>query len=1014
MFGSFAACPIPIIDPFVLYTKNMLMDCVIHMNADMTNDLIITKDVDSQHDHKSQVSAFNHSFTLQDDNSTPVNITNQSPMNVENQSAEYKVSQERNVKILVHQASQNDLKAVIKFQNNIQDIGKIKQKEEILESSEIIDQFEENEKPNLARRNRSRISNIQIEQLEILKPGEETSKSQKSISQNPNFTEALATVQKHKPKQLTSDMKITLDQNNYETEIASPPHNQNLEALLNEMGSRETLQVSESQFLSPIKKKKFSSNASDLAGAISTISSNVSSFYLDKIDELMPEKKSVAEKILKKQQTLADVNPFFEKTPVKPCKPTVNRTFISKLFSLNKKPYTDKRLTQFEQFKKETIRKLKMSKEDEDYQKRENEERIKQKEKRNQAQALKYLRKLGRKLRKTQQLRFNFEQKNLQLQAQSMTELSQAVNKLREESQNEEKISPRVRLMQQQQQSLQKQKDYLDSLEIRKDFTLLVPSSSAFNPFIDNKLVLTTQSSGAAINSQSESFMPHFKPDSYNPSFEFPQALTNTQNKLNYLKFDEMTRTVSFAPSTSQASQNQQQQLQQQKQQDNKIFPQFMGQQPQQQQQVAYDRYAEIDQLMSPILNRRDINPMLDEVEQEYLDLTKEYRETDVYQDFKNYKSYYIDAYLQEVQQAQEEKQKQKKINENNQVQKPQEELKQEQIKPQTNQIQSQKPQMLQPSQTEQSISHEETKGEELKTNQKQSVRISKDIQKGLQQILEHEEQKVRKVSKNKSKLRVNNLSLNLQRSDDHQQSRLIPYNVKTPSGLIRQQPQTVENSNRKMCSDFDEIAFRLQNLKQQKASFRLTKPSIKKVCKNLKELYQDILQNNLTPRSQNKDLNSLESCKNHNEISQTIRQFDADAIISSAALFDIKNSALHQQNQRKRQPSQFNSQKQLQPYQNTQISSFQQSHMQSVTHQNQQSHTNHTQTNIQPQPLQDSQRGQIFDNNGNNSHRPSINSQRQQQILPVQKQNSLQSRNFRITFGVPQNNQQVHANTLK
>lgn len=55
-----------------------------------------------------------------------------------------------------------------------------------------------------------------------------------------------------------------------------------------------------------------------------------------------------------------------------------------------------------------------MTKEEEEHIKRENEERKKDQEKKNQAQALKYLRKLGRKLRKPQQLRFNFEQKNLQ------------------------------------------------------------------------------------------------------------------------------------------------------------------------------------------------------------------------------------------------------------------------------------------------------------------------------------------------------------------------------------------------------------------------------------------------------------------------------------------------------------------------------------------------------------------------------------------------------------------------
>lgn len=45
-------------------------------------------------------------------------------------------------------------------------------------------------------------------------------------------------------------------------------------------------------------------------------------------------------------------------------------------------------------------------------------------------------------------------------------------------------------------------------------------------------------------------------------------------------------------------------------------------------------------------MNRRDIDPTLDDEEQEYLDLNKEYRETDVYNDFKNYKSYYADAFI--------------------------------------------------------------------------------------------------------------------------------------------------------------------------------------------------------------------------------------------------------------------------------------------------------------------------------------------------------------------------------
>ena len=48
--------------------------------------------------------------------------------------------------------------------------------------------------------------------------------------------------------------------------------------------------------------------------------------------------------------------------------------------------------------------------------------------------------------------------------------------------------------------------------------------------------------------------------------------------------------------------------------------------------------------MQSPIASRNQINPILDEVEEEYLDAFEEFRSEQLNYDFKNYKNYYADA----------------------------------------------------------------------------------------------------------------------------------------------------------------------------------------------------------------------------------------------------------------------------------------------------------------------------------------------------------------------------------
>jgi len=77
-----------------------------------------------------------------------------------------------------------------------------------------------------------------------------------------------------------------------------------------EVGSRGTGQLSESRFLSPTKPRCDYASL-DRSDQVSAVSSNCLSFYLDNVDEMQYEKKSVAEKLLLKSKT--SLVPAFEK-----------------------------------------------------------------------------------------------------------------------------------------------------------------------------------------------------------------------------------------------------------------------------------------------------------------------------------------------------------------------------------------------------------------------------------------------------------------------------------------------------------------------------------------------------------------------------------------------------------------------------------------------------------------------------------------------------------------------------
>lgn len=117
---------------------------------------------------------------------------------------------------------------------------------------------------------------------------------------------------------------------------------------------------------------------------MSPMSSNISSFYLDRIEELLPEKKLIAQKLFKDGNVPA-MNTSIISTPLN------NRNSKSPMRFRFRKRY-DKSMTDFQKEKEELKYNLIQFKHAKDY--------LKDKNKKNSAQALKFLRKLGRKLRK--------------------------------------------------------------------------------------------------------------------------------------------------------------------------------------------------------------------------------------------------------------------------------------------------------------------------------------------------------------------------------------------------------------------------------------------------------------------------------------------------------------------------------------------------------------------------------------------------------------------------------------
>lgn len=56
------------------------------------------------------------------------------------------------------------------------------------------------------------------------------------------------------------------------------------------------------------------------------------------------------------------------------------------------------------------------------------------------------------------------------------------------------------------------------------------------------------------------------------------------------------------------------------------------------------DLMEELEGMQSPISRRKEITPELDEIENEFFSAFQEYRESEFYKQFNNYKSYYPDA----------------------------------------------------------------------------------------------------------------------------------------------------------------------------------------------------------------------------------------------------------------------------------------------------------------------------------------------------------------------------------
>ncbi|CDW88703.1 UNKNOWN [Stylonychia lemnae] len=652
---------------------------------------------------------------------------------------------------------------------------------------------------------KSKLSCITIDRLvqaDEIKETDNTPTPMGNLNLN-DFTNSARSLD-NRPKQINSDLNLQLQHATFEP--LQTTRNDN-----GENGTKESQIISETHFLSPIKRRLGSNQMSD-GDNHSTYSSQVSSFYLDKIDELIPEKKSVAEKLLRKQETVKDFeNPVIE-TPAKPQKQPsqfrIPRQFV----------YSNKHASSFIKLKAELKMKLLNYRSEQEYKR--------EQDKKTSAQALKYLRKLGRKIRKSQNVKFNFEQNNARMfnQQQPKNPFMDSARSPIEQtvSQVSQKISPRQALMQQQMQS-KKVHEYLNSLSVNQNFSLNTPVNANFNPFnpfsSSQKEAQESQQS-AQFGNLSQLPLPYFKADSMNPSFEAIGG-NKSATKQNACIFDEMTRTVSFAPYAMN------------------------------QQQESQNQYEAIDQLLSPVMARRDIDPdTLDEEEKEYIEICKEYKENDFYKDFKNYKDYYKDALLQNIrisEQQSDARNESPQASKNDQKlvkniqsiygaknsfykeQSQNEEIDKFFFEPETKNEKSQTKEVLKPSpKMTKQVSRQSL---DLKLCKRQS----KQLYENLMSLLEDDSLMPGK--------RPGNLSIVVQKSEEVQNGfgitkpNLIQQNS-LDSQKLKDYTNTAKNSRVENLSP----TIRLSTV--HNPQYKLTKPAIKQVCKNLKDLYADLLTN--------------------------------------------------------------------------------------------------------------------------------------------------------------------------
>lgn len=208
--------------------------------------------------------------------------------------------------------------------------------------------------------------------------------------------------------------------------------------------------IPQSNYLSPTKAGFAwggpTNRSPQMQSDLSPMSSNVSSFYYDRIEELLPEKKMIAEKLYKKDlPTFASMVEEGIETPQKDLD-FQQRSKVPFRNHFSKSRY----LSDFQKLKEELKYRLSF---------KSKEEFEKDKHKKEAASGLKFMRKLGGKLRRKTSVRRDIVS-NIRREAQQISESPAKSVKTMDSS--ETKISPRIALMKLQQEWLLESKDKND------------------------------------------------------------------------------------------------------------------------------------------------------------------------------------------------------------------------------------------------------------------------------------------------------------------------------------------------------------------------------------------------------------------------------------------------------------------------------------------------------------------------------------------------------------------------